>query len=199
VRDVGRVEPRVTFLYGSIRDERGDPLPGAVVRVHAKIDSPDIGRIFTADWVGTANAESSYLSALDFERGRIVAMDLEISAPGFAPQRFPQTIPDGARWVRRDLVLQDGVVLRGTLVDEHGAPCCGWTVVPSGFPFGTTFDRTRADGSFEIRGMTDQVYVVTVRAPDAVEHAFSAIRPAGGPVALRLPPAPAAADGEEGR
>jgi len=199
VRDVGCVDARITFLYGSIRDERGDPLPGAVVRVWATHESSILGRHLTIDHVGTANAESSYLGAIDLEHGPIVTMELEISAPGFAPQRFPQTIPEGARWVRRDLVLRDGVVLRGTLVDEHGAPCCGWTVAPCGFPIRTTFDRTRADGSFEIRGMADWECTVTAREPDGVEHAFPAIRPAGGSVALRLPPAPSAADGEEGR
>jgi RNA polymerase sigma-70 factor (ECF subfamily) len=201
VRDVGWVAPHVSFVYGSIRDERGDPLAGAVVRVRAAYDSATFGADVTRDDAGTANVAGNFLGAIDLdpELGRIVAMDLEISAPGFAPQRFPQTIPDGARWVRRDLVLQDGVVLRGTLVDEHGAPCCGWAVVPSGFPYGTTFDRTRADGSFEIRGVADEPCEVTVREPDGVEHAFPGIRPGDGPVALRLPPAPSAADGDEGK
>jgi len=200
----GRVEcalplTKAGSVSGIVRDERGDPLPGAVVRVWATHESSILGRHLTIDHVGTANAESSYLGAIDLEHGPIVTMELEISAPGFAPQRFPQTIPEGARWVRRDLVLRDGVVLRGTLVDEHGAPCCGWTVAPCGFPIRTTFDRTRADGSFEIRGMADWECTVTAREPDGVEHAFPAIRPAGGSVALRLPPAPSAADGEEGR
>jgi len=198
VRDVGLVAPRVTFVYGSIRDERGDPLAGAVARIRATVTSLDFGCDVTIDDVGTANAGSNYLGAIGDAQGPIVTMELEISAPGFAPQRFPCKIPDGARWVRRDLVLQDGVVLRGTLVDEHGAPCCGWAVVPSGFPYGTTFDRTRADGSFEIRGVADEPCEVTVREPDGVEHAFPAIRPGDGPVALRLPPAPSAADGDEG-
>jgi hypothetical protein len=199
VRDVGLVAPHVTFVYGSIRDERGDPLAGAVVRVQATVDSSDIGGDITIDEVGTTNAGSSYLVTIDRDRGRIVASELEVTAPGIAPQRFPCKIPDGARWVRRDLVLQDGVVLRGTLVDEHGAPCCGWSVESLGKPYGPAYDRTRADGSFEIRGASDDACQVTVRGGDGVEHAFPAIRPGDGPVALRLPPAPSAADGEEGR
>jgi RNA polymerase sigma-70 factor (ECF subfamily) len=199
VRDLGLVASHITFLYGTIRDERGDPMAGAVLHTLNTQFEDTFGRDVVDDLVGTVDVDGRYLGAIDRDRGRIVATAIEVTAPGFAPQRFPCKIPDGAHWVRRDLVLQDGVVLRGTLVDEHGAPCCGWAVVPSGFPYGTTFDRTRADGSFEIHGVTAEPCEVTVLEPDGVEHAFPAIRPGNGPVALRLPPAPSAAGGDEGK
>ncbi len=187
VRDVGIVTLDRPVIYGTVRDERGDPVAGASV-LHLGDDPDGSSRGDQIEEVGTVDASGRYLGALDERRLKWSSTELEVVAPGFAPQRFPFFALADARWLRVDLVLKDGAALRGTLLDEAGAPCCG-ARVEIAEDFGScarAVDRTRADGSFEIRGCAARDVALSVAAPGRAEQTFSGVHPGAQPLTLRL-------------
>lgn len=190
-RDVGVITPTESIVFGTVRDSRGEPVAHAqLLRVH-DLGSGSNPRIF--GFVFSATDEGGrYHRDLDWDVSE-VSRAFTVCARGFAPLRVEIETPARGRWIRRDVVLPDGVVLRGTLRDESGAPLPGWSIhaAPADAERGTATARaacdvTLADGSFEIRGLTAGEWKVRAREEGRTPTEFTKIRPEEGPVALRV-------------
>lgn len=145
-------------LSGTVSDGDGRPLEGVEVRV---------GREY--GWLAT-NAISSTEGSFHFddvEPGTIqVRADGE--ERGSAVRTFTAAAGEALVW---DAVLSTGMELAGRVVDEHGEPLAGWSiVVEDEGPVEGIYDHLNAstdtDGRFVVENCHDTPHRVEARAPE---------------------------------
>lgn len=215
-RDVGVVVPHVALAYGVVRDARGAPVAGALVETELAKEVTGWNGWSGADALlasDAADADGRYVLVRDlYRRSADVPEDaeppsefgIEVEAFGYVRQRFAAAElahMSNATWVRRDLVLADGVVLRGTVVDAAGRPVAGARVDAQScaalaarpvdlFAAKGGEDFVHGDGSFEFRGVAAGEYRLRVSptesSPDFEEQTFAGVHPEEGPCTLRL-------------
>ena len=145
-------EARVT---GIVRDGAGQPVPS--VWVHTSV----INRLATA--MTHTRPDGSYeLEGLPTGRVDLVAEDREL---GRTTVELDLASGSTTEW---NPVLVAEPRIHGILLDEEREPLAGWGVVAwegSSGGMRARSDPTRADGSFSIRGLLNEDYVVFVHAP----------------------------------
>jgi hypothetical protein len=189
-RDVGVLTTGSVILFGTVRDSRGEPIVLAQVRdllgSRSLSSSRQPFRMFTSD------EDGRYCGVLGSRDTMTSPLDVTVRARGFAPIRLDVECPPGAGWIRRDFVLEDGVVLRGTLEDESGAPLSEWSIRAT--PAAATderaddvtgFDVTQADGTFEIRGLAAGEWKIRALPNGGNVLEFTKIHPERGAITLR--------------
>jgi hypothetical protein len=189
-RDVGVVATQETVFYGTVRDADGTPVAWANLDERLRYDEGNWASLFSA----RTDADGRFVglrdvSSADEDRAHELAgrARWEVSVEGHVSREFEFECPASDHWVRRDFVLETGVVLRGTLVDEAGAPFNTASIlVLAGEGAGASAgsDSTRADGSFEIRGLTASAYRVIAFGHHSTFF-FEDVHPESGPVTLR--------------
>jgi RNA polymerase sigma-70 factor (ECF subfamily) len=212
-RDVGVVVPHVALAHGVVRDAQGGSIAGAIVQTVITKGAEGrrgVGSLLASD---AADADGRYVLvfAPDFwstevpEQVEVPAeLGFEVEVFGYTRQRFAAAeLGDGRRatWVRRDLMLGDGVVLRGTVADAAGRPVAGARVFAQScaalaarpvdiFELRGGDDFVHGDGSFEFRGLAAGEYRLRVTptesSPEFEEQTFTGVHPEEGPCTLRL-------------
>jgi len=189
-RDVGVVATQERVFYGTVRDPDGMPVAWANLDERVHYDEWNWASLFSARtdadgrFVGLRDVSSADESHAREFAGRA---RWEVSVEGRVSREFEFECPASDHWVRRDFVLETGVVLRGTLVDEAGAPFQAASIlVLAGEGAGTSAgsDTTRADGSFEIRGLAASACRVLAFGRHSTFQ-FEDVHPESGPVTLR--------------
>jgi carboxypeptidase family protein len=192
MRDVGVITPARRLVVGTVRDGRGEPVALAQLWLVTE-EGPRARRFPSNEW---SDEEGHFHLEFDDASEPSRRIVLEVHARGFAPTRTEVELREGVTWNRCDLVFPDGVVLRGTLLDEKGAPVSAASIraEPAGVA-GAAGDRaddraacsaTQADGSFEIRGLDAgewKLYAVPRGRPTV---RFTKIHPDQGPMTLRM-------------
>jgi RNA polymerase sigma-70 factor (ECF subfamily) len=212
-RDVGVVVSHVALAHGVVRDAQGEPVAGAVIEAiitKGALGWRCVGSRLASD---VADADGRYVLVFALDRWSTEApeqakapaeLGFEVEVFGYARQSFAAAeLGDGTRatWVRRDLMLSDGVILRGTVVDASGRPvagarvfvqsCAALTARPVDiFELGGGDDFVHGDGSFEFRGLAAGEYRLRVTptesSPEFEEQTFAGVHPEEGPCTLRL-------------
>lgn len=189
-RDVGVVATHERVFYGTVRDPDGKPVAWANLDERRVHDDGDWDSLFAA----RTDAEGRFVglrevSDSDEDGARELAgrARWEISVEGHVARAFEFECPASDPWVRHDFVLETGVVLRGTLVDEAGAPFPSASIlvlIGEGDGSSGGSDTTRADGSFEIRGLAAGACRLIAFGHDG-SYLFEDVHPESGPVTLR--------------
>jgi hypothetical protein len=190
-RDLGVVATTETVTYGTVRD--ADGMPVAWAEIYEEVKSTDERWSWNVLFSARTDAEGRFVLLRNFSRvsdeDRKSALEgrarWNVTAEGSGPRWFDVDAPGASRWVRRDLVLDAGVALRGTLLDASGAPRAAVEILACDVANARSgSDKTRADGSFEIRGLAAGVYRV-IAVDDQGAQQFDDIHPENGPVTLR--------------
>jgi RNA polymerase sigma-70 factor (ECF subfamily) len=212
-RDVGVVVPHVALAHGVVCDAQGDPVAGAFVET-VITEGALGGRFFVGSLLASdvADADGRYVLVHELDRWSTEVPEpaeapaefaLEVEVYGYALQHF--AAPElgdirHATWTRHDLVLADGIVLRGTVVDAAGRPVSGARVWAQScaalaarsidLPLSGGSDFVHGDGSFEFRGAAAGEYRLRVTptesSPEFEEQTFTGVHPEEGPCTLRL-------------
>jgi len=191
--DVGTVTTQETVLFGTVRDAEGRPVAQARINEDVRLESQRYYGVFGASSDGAGRFAGLRTRSRLEEMGEDLARSLrnranwEVSVAGRMSGRFEVEWSEGSRWIRHDVVLDEGFPLRGILLDAAGAPISGASLsVSTGTGPVTRFgsDTTRIDGSFEIRGLSAGAYHVFVFDGSGPLH-FEDIHPENGPVTLR--------------
>lgn len=197
-RDVGVLTTEEAVLVGTVRDGRGEPI--ALAQVRDLLESRSLSSRVRPFRMFTSDEEGRYCGSLGPRDTITSPLDVMVRARGFSPVRLDVECPQGAVWIRRDFVLQDGVVLRGTLIDESGAPLSDWSIraTPAAAPDDraddlTAFDVTQADGTFEIRGLAAGEWTIRALPKGGPVLEFTKIHPERGAITLRTTDGVAAA------
>jgi hypothetical protein len=189
-RDVGVFTSADAILFGTVRDARGEPI--ALAQVREYFDARGLSFRERGFRMLSSDEEGRYRGSLGPCDGVPFPLELMARARGFTPIRVEIERPADGSWIRRDFVLEDGVVLRGTLQDESGTPLSDWVVraTPAGVPDDraddvTGFDVTQADGSFEIHGLAAGEWTIRSRPKGGTMLEFTKIHPENGAITLR--------------
>lgn len=172
-----------TFLEGTVRDGRGNPVPEARVMVQGERN----GDVVPVD------AEGRYEIA-DLEPGPVQVQATLRGGPG---ARGALEIRPGRN--RLDLTLSEGTEVSGRIVDGQGAPVPGASLSLRLVPregetpmfMGENQAVSSADGSFVLQGVSDGEYALIGSRQGFAPTTLSGIQVAGAPVAdleLRLGP-----------
>ncbi len=163
------------------------PAPGQRLQLRLErppAQPPIFGRVLDAQDQPLANARITVglESTRSDERGEFCvpvafspAAALDISADGFEPfttAALPRIV--GTERKPLELRLRRVAAVSGHLVDAHGTPCAGWSVVlaksatgPSAERFVGMPGRTLADGQFTLVGVDAESYRIEAWAPDS--------------------------------
>jgi protocatechuate 3,4-dioxygenase beta subunit len=150
--DVGPIAVGLpTVLEGTVVDEMGDPIAGATVRLHR---SEETGFLGSLPFVETPWRVSLLASATTDASGRFEATGLaagsvrvEASAPERGSADVATSVEAGRRRIARPVVLWPATSVEGRVVDEHGRPVAGATIVGKGIEGATT----GPEGAFRVR------------------------------------------------
>lgn len=212
----GRVDTEVpievgAILRGIVRDEAGEPVAGAEIRVEVQEegDGPDFffGRV---DRVKEAESDADGTFVM---RGA-PAGEVEISAAKegwIGEDSRSETLVDGQELADIELTLERGDVLTGTVTWKDGSPAADAMVkvrfdadnaagmndrekMAARMELRRKTDRTDAQGAFTIEGLEEGPYLVSAVAEEGDRIGsgkLEAVRPDGSALAIVLEPAQA--------
>jgi hypothetical protein len=189
-RDVGLVTTQVEVIHGTVRDADGSPV--AFVTLNEFLRSQKGER--AGPFVARTDSNGGFLEVRDLSH---LDADFVRDVEGHARWSFDgrghmsQTIefewPPSQHFVRHDVVLAAGITLQGRVVGDSDRPRPEVQIAlisASGEAGVFGQDVTRADGSFEIRGMVAGTYRILAIDQDGAQQ-FDGIHPENGPVTLR--------------
>ncbi|MBK9385215.1 MAG: carboxypeptidase regulatory-like domain-containing protein [Planctomycetes bacterium] len=139
-------------LFGRVVDGRGAPIPGASILLHSTLASS-----------AHVSAESAADGSYRVERALRGEHRLFVQANGYLPFEMEGLMLDGL--LRRDITLERGATLHGTIYGPDGEPLAGALI----FLFhGDEEDQSSADeaGRFRFLGLHPGSLQVYVRAED---------------------------------
>jgi hypothetical protein len=191
-RDVGVITSTRRFVFGTVRDQRGEPVALAQLR-RVPTGGDFAARIRDVLAMAVSDEDGHFHVVVDDVSQPSLTIALSCQARGFASERTDVELVEGVTWNRSDIVLRDGVVLRGTFLDDAGAPLCAASIRAEPADMAVdlrigraAYDITQADGSFEIGGLEAgewKLYAVPRGGPMV---RFEKIRPEQGAVTLRM-------------
>jgi poly(3-hydroxybutyrate) depolymerase len=145
-------------VRGTVTDETGAPVVGAVVWAYAPTDA----------WTGSAGAitgaDGSY-EITGLEAGDYQVSFLPIPSPGLKPEWYdsatrssatPVTVTAGGVTPAIDAELAPASSVSGTVVDTGGLPIGGvqvWAYTPTDWWIGSAFTVTGAAGTYSLEGL----------------------------------------------
>jgi protocatechuate 3,4-dioxygenase beta subunit len=139
-------------LFGRVVDGMGAPIAGAMVTLSSKLASSSQHQV-------ESGADGSYRVEHALHGEHV----LDVQAPGYLPFQLDGLLLDGQ--LRRDITLERGGTLSGTIYGPDGAPLPGALI----FLFhGEQEDQSSADdaGRFRFEGLRPGTLQVYVRAED---------------------------------
>ncbi|MBL8899961.1 MAG: carboxypeptidase regulatory-like domain-containing protein [Planctomycetes bacterium] len=153
--DIGELVLRLgagAGLFGRIVDGMGAPIAGATVTLSSKLASSSQHQV-------ESGADGSYR----IERALHGEHTLHVQAAGYLPFELDGLLLDGM--LRRDVTLERGATLSGTIYGPDGAPLAG---APIFLFHGDAEDTSLADdaGRFRFEGLRPGTLQVYVRAED---------------------------------
>lgn len=175
-----------TFLEGTVRDSRGEPVPGARVYIQGV-------ETFGSEMIVPVDEQGRY-EVIDLEPGRF---RLQASSRGGPGARAELEVRPGRN--RLDLRLSEGTEVSGRIVDSQGAPVPGASLSLESVPrdgempmfLGEVQAVSSGDGSFVFEGVSEGEYRLTGRRQGYAPATLPGVQVAGAPVSgleLRLGP-----------
>ncbi|HET6163795.1 MAG TPA: carboxypeptidase-like regulatory domain-containing protein [Planctomycetota bacterium] len=189
-RDVGLVTTRVEVIHGTVRDADGSPVAFVTLNEFLKSQKGERAGPFAAHTDSNGSFfEVRDLSHLDADFVRDVEGHAlwSFDGRGHMSQTIEFEWPPSQHFVRHDVVLAAGIMLQGRIVGDSDRPRPEVQIAvisASGEAGVFGQDVTRADGSFEIRGMVAGTYRILAIDQDGAQQ-FDGIHPENGPVTLR--------------
>lgn len=175
-----------------VHDPAGKPVGGAVARVHQVVHHSGGGSWLQWQAGGRANENGELTLRGEGLGGRLLSVDAR--EQGFAILRERVEL-DGPNLPRHVAVLQQGLAIRGTIVDENGAPLDAQRIgAPTGTPlyafaedrnewFGASFPEP---GRFEILALAPEPHELHFQSERWSPFSLHALRPGAEPLKLQL-------------
>jgi RNA polymerase sigma-70 factor (ECF subfamily) len=175
-----------------VRDPAGRPVPRAVARIHHVVTNPS-GASWL-QWQAGGQANESGELALRGEGLGTRLLTVDAREQGFAILRERVEL-GGSDGPRHEVVLQKGLAIRGTILDEHGAPLDSQRIgAQTGTPlyafaadpnewFGASFPEP---GRFEILALAPEPHELHFQSERWSPFSLHALRPGAEPLELQL-------------
>jgi len=175
-----------------VRDPAGHPVAGAVARVH-QVVSHSSGASWT-QWQagGRANERGELTLRGEGLGAKLLTVDARDQGFAFLRERVEL---DGPAATAHAVALQKGLAIRGTLLDENGAPLAGERIgYPPSMPLYAIgedssewfFASLQEPGHFEITALAPEPHELHFRSEYWSPFTIHALRPGSEPLELRL-------------
>lgn len=185
------------ILSGVVSDPGGASVPEALVEIYRQTGTMDIIEIIQERaFPPLASRLTDASGQFEFnELGGSSEFRLVVQADGYQPRQFEKlsVLPGGSE--RVDVILEQGMVIEGTIYDPDGNALAGarCKINPMGSraegpPIELTDDGLETDesGQFRFDTLDDLDYRLVVSFPDFATHQQLRIRPSGEPLNIQL-------------